>query len=90
LAERTHPLGLPAANQGRMRSDDFHELCIRELKDLYGAERRLVWALLESANDEDLAVEVQSYIGQMKVHIAHLEKVLSAREGAALGNKNQN
>jgi ferritin-like metal-binding protein YciE len=73
-----------------MRSVDLHELCIRELKDLYGAERRLVWPLLGSASEEELVVELQSYIGQMKVHIAHLEKVLSAREGAALGTKNQN
>ncbi len=67
-----------------MRSDDLDELCIRELKDLYGAERRLVWPLLGSANDEELVVELQSYIGRMKEHIAHLETVLSAREGAEL------
>ncbi len=73
-----------------MRSDDLHELCLHELKDLYGAERRLVWALLESANDEDLVAEVQSCIGQMRAHIARLEKILSDRQGAALETENQN
>jgi ferritin-like metal-binding protein YciE len=73
-----------------MQLETLKDLYIRELKDLYSAERQLVKALpkmAKAARNKELAAGFQEHLEQTKGHAQRLEQILSSHKQTSRGPK---
>jgi ferritin-like metal-binding protein YciE len=73
-----------------MQLETLKDLYIRELKDLYSAEKQLVTALpkmAKAAENEKLAAGFQEHLQQTKEHAERLERILEKCKQSTRGPK---
>jgi ferritin-like metal-binding protein YciE len=73
-----------------MQLETLKDLYIRELKDLYSAEKQLVTALpkmAKAAENEKLAAGFQEHLQQTKEHAQRLERILEKDKQSTRGPK---
>lgn len=73
-----------------MRNSEFHQLFLKELKDIYWAEKHLVKALpkmSKAATSTKLAEAISNHLNETKEHVSRLEKVFELLEEKSQGVK---
>ncbi|MBV8814425.1 MAG: ferritin-like domain-containing protein [Verrucomicrobia bacterium] len=73
-----------------MQLETLKDLYIRELKDLYSAEKQLIKALpkmAKAAENEKLAAGFQEHLQQTKEHAQRLERILEKSKQSTRGPK---
>lgn len=73
-----------------MNLDSLHKLYVKELKDLYSAERQLLDALpkmAQAANDKDLKAAFAGHLEETKTQIGRLETIFKGLDYAPGGHK---
>jgi ferritin-like metal-binding protein YciE len=73
-----------------MKLKTLKDLYIREIKDLYSAEKQIIRALpkmAKAATNEELAAGFREHLEQTKKHVERLEKILSDNGQTTRGSK---
>lgn len=73
-----------------MQLDNLEDLYVRELKDLYSAEKQLVRALprmAKAAENKMLSSAFTEHLKQTKEHAARIERILSDHKQSTRGPK---
>lgn len=66
-----------------MRNSEYHQLFLKELKDIYWAEKHLVKSLpkmSEAATSKKLVDAISSHLNETKEHVSRLERVFELLE----------
>src|SRR3974390_2164010 len=73
-----------------MKDNTLRELFVDELRDLYGAENRLVKALpkmAKAANLDELREGFETHLEQTKEHVERLKQIMESLDEKASGKK---
>jgi ferritin-like metal-binding protein YciE len=73
-----------------VKLETLHQLYIRELRDLYDAEKQIIKALpkmVEMANSSDLRDALDEHLEQTRGHVTRLEQVLRLHNEDVKGEK---
>ncbi|WPR75967.1 ferritin-like domain-containing protein [Algoriphagus sp. NG3] len=79
-----------AASSQKMKNSKFHKLFLKELKDIYWAEKHLVKALpkmKEAATSSKLSKAIGSHLEETEEHVNRLEKVFQLLDEKAQAKK---
>jgi ferritin-like metal-binding protein YciE len=73
-----------------MKLDTLHDLYVKELQDLYDAERQIVKALpkmAKAASSSELQSAFEEHLEQTKGHVERLERIFDMLDVSAKGKK---
>ena len=73
-----------------MKLENLHQLYIKELRDLYDAEKQIVRALpkmVEMANSPELRDALDQHLEETRGHVTRLEQILRLHNEDVKGEK---